>query len=99
VADSRQVRQIIRRIHSDPALLEQLVSARNDDQRKRILEERNVVAAGGHGPTREEAEEEISKLLGRPLREAGEERRAEDGWVAAIGTAAAGAAAAFCAAE
>ena len=86
------------RIHADPKLVDELVSAPDDDARKGLLEKHGLVKKGQHGPTREEAEAEIRKLVGVPVREAGEEERAVE-WVAAIGTAAAGAGAAFCVAE
>jgi len=94
---SEQVKKVLTSINEDPELLDALLQARNDNQRKRILEERGIIERGEHGPTKEEAKRQIDELV-RPVRpEAGEERAVE--WVAAIGTAAAGAAAAFCAAE
>jgi hypothetical protein len=98
VAKTAQVKKIVRKIHSDPALTTKLLAAPDDDARKKILEGVGLIKKGEHGPTREEAEGEIGKLIGVPLHTAGEQERAVE-WVAAIGTAAAGAGAAFCAAE
>ena len=92
---SEQVKKVLTSINEDPELLDALLQARNDNQRKRILEERGIIERGEHGPTKEEAKRQIEELI-RPMRdEAGEERYA---WAPSIVTAAAGAAAAFCAA-
>ena len=99
MAAKGQVRKVIKTINSDPELLDQLLAARSDDERKEILVKRGVLKEGEHGPRREEAEQELNELVA-PLTKGKEddlERPVE--WVAAIGTAAAGAAAAFCAAE
>ena len=98
MAEAAQVKKIIRSLYADPKLIDQLVGADDDNARKAILEQHGIVQKGQHGPTREQAETEIRKLVGVPAREAGEEERAVE-WVAAIGTAAAGAGAAFCVAE
>src|SRR5215208_3041038 len=92
-----RVKKVINAVSENPELLEELLGANNENQRKRILERRGIIERGEHGPTKEEAKKQIDELV-RPVREqAGEERAVI--WATGIGTAAAGAAAAFCAAE
>jgi hypothetical protein len=92
------IRQVVKTIRQDPQLLDQLLAAGDDDGRKKILEGRGVIPKGAHGPKREEVEREIVRLA-TPRGPAGAEVERPVEWVAAIGTAAAGALAAFCAAE
>lgn len=97
MATEDYVKQVLSAINSDPALMDQLLEARNENQRKKVLEDRGIIKKGDHGPTKEDVKKHIEALV-KPSREGAEVERPVE-WVAAIGTAAAGVAAAFCAAE
>jgi hypothetical protein len=98
MATEDYVKRVISTIGSDPGLMDELLEANNENQRKKILEGRGLIKKGDHGPSKEDVKKHIEELV-TPTQEsaAGEERPVE--WVSAIGTAAAGVAAAFCAAE
>jgi len=98
-----EVRRLIGRIGSDPKLIDDLIAKKDQNERKAALVNLGIVGSGEKGPTREEVAREITRLLssaaGAPTTTgtASGERAVE--WVAAIGTAAAGAAAGACTAD
>lgn len=100
MASKQEVRRLIGSIGSNPQLINDLMKAPDQNHRKKLLGERGLIDPSQKGPSEQEIRQEIEELLrstsagGAP---AAGERAVE--WVAAIGTAAAGAAAGACTAE
>jgi hypothetical protein len=99
-ANKETIHKLLGKIGNDPTLIKDLVSKKDDNERKTALASRGILAHGEHGPTKEELTHEITKMLKPAGGAAGAPtgQRAVE-WVTAIATAAAGAAAAACTAE
>jgi hypothetical protein len=98
MATSDEVKRIIGQIGANPSLLNQLLGTRDENAAKATLVNSGLVSSSESGPNQEQIQQEIMTLLqGVGPAPAAGERMVE--WVAAIGTAAAGAAAGACSAE
>lgn len=98
MADAVTIHKIIGRIGNDPGVLVELMSQADDNGRHGVLQKHGLVAAGQHGPTKDEIQREIAALLGsvKGAAPAGAGGQTVVAWVGAIGTAVAGAAAGAC---
>ncbi|WP_437587686.1 hypothetical protein [Sorangium sp. So ce1000] len=91
------IHSVIARIGKDPKLLDELLAKQDETERKKTLVKHGLLGAQDKGPSRKEVEAELVKMLtpaGAPSPAPTGQRAVE--WVAAIGTAAAGAAAGAC---
>lgn len=98
MAKPDQIKRLIGKIGNDPKLIDELLVGHDENAAKKALEKHNVVSPNEKGPTRQEVEAEVKKILTTITSQqpptGGAPRAVE--WVAAIGTAAAGAAAGAC---
>jgi hypothetical protein len=98
MAKPDEIRKLIGKIGNDPKLIDELLVGHDENRAKKALEKYNVVSSNEKGPTRQEVQAEINKLLTSISSQnapSGTGQRPVE-WVAAIGTAAAGAAAGAC---
>jgi hypothetical protein len=100
MATQDEIKRLIGEMGSNPTLMDELLQARDENARKKVLTKHGLVKASEKGPTKQQVKQQISQLLkgatAHPVPEPGE-RLVE--WVAAIATAAAGAAAGACTAD
>jgi len=97
MATAQQIHKILGKIGSDPTLIDKLLAEKDHSKRKAMFVADGILTNAEKGPTRQEVENEIKKLLapvkGGATTPAGG-RVVE--WVGAIGSAAGGAAGAAC---
>jgi hypothetical protein len=98
MAKPDEIRKLIGKIGNDPKLIDELLAGHDQNAAKKALEKHKIVAPNEKGPNRQEVQAEINKLLTSMVSQqppSGAGQRPVE-WVAAIGTAAAGAAAGAC---
>lgn len=95
MATPQQIHRILGKIGSDPTMIDRLLAEKDLTRRKGILVTEGLLGTGDTGPSRQEVEAEIKKLLSSAAPNPGTGGRIVE-WVGAIGSAAGGAAGAAC---